>query len=210
MGRYVVANSVLQSIANANSSVLIVTPYFIPEKYGAELLETLVRRGVDVQIFTNSLGSTNHPSAHAGYLRYRSRLLKAGVKFYELRENLVAPFHDGQTRRFPKVTMHTKLTLIDDRYAVVGSLNLDPRSIRTNSELALLLDSPKLAKWLKTRVERTVQRSAYELRLNSDLKIDWNYEGSEKQSVRKSEPTGGFFNAAVSALFGILPLDSQL
>ena len=63
---------------------------------------------------------------------------------------------------------------------------------------------------LKTRVERTVQRSAYELRLNSDLKIDWNYEGSEKQSVRKSEPTGGFFNAAVSALFGILPLDSQL
>jgi len=207
---YTVANSVLQSISNANSSVLIVTPYFIPENYGAELLETLVRRGVDVEIFTNSLGSTNHPSAHAGYLRYRSRLLKAGVKIYELRENLVAPFHDGQTRRFPMVTMHTKLTLIDDRYAVVGSLNLDPRSIRRNSETALLLDSADLAKWLKARVEKTVQRSAYELRLNNDLKIDWNYEEAENQSVRKSEPSGGFVNGAVSALFGFLPFDSLL
>lgn len=207
---YVVADAVIRSIAGAEREVVIVTPYFIPEKYGAEMLEGLVRRGVDVHVFTNSLGSTNHPSVHAGYLRYRNRLLKAGVRIYEHRENMAAAFEDGQIRHLPKINMHTKLTLIDGRYAVVGSPNFDPRSLRKNTESVLLLDSPELADWLLTEVRQTIRHTAYELRLDEDSSVVWAYLKDRVEAVRKSEPGGGFSDILVSTFFTIIPMDSNL
>ena len=42
--------------------------------------------------------------------------------------------------------LHAKYMVIDRRFTFVGSLNLDPRSIYINTEMGMIIDSPKLAR----------------------------------------------------------------
>ena len=75
------------------------TPYFVPRKTGAALLESYVKQGVRVRVVTNSLASTNHVPVHSGYARYRKRLLEAGVELYELRASSSIEMDDGTRTR---------------------------------------------------------------------------------------------------------------
>ena len=59
-GPFLVSQSHFNDIAQARKSVLIVTPYFIPTEAGARMLERLSSLGIQVEIVTNSLASTNH------------------------------------------------------------------------------------------------------------------------------------------------------
>ena len=73
----------------ATKEIVIVTPYFIPQENGAAIIEELLASGVRVVVVTNSLASTNHVPVHSGYARYRTRLLRAGAEFFELRVDAV-------------------------------------------------------------------------------------------------------------------------
>ena len=99
---------------------------------------------------------------------------------------------------------------VSSRYAVVGSPNFDPRSLRKNTESVLLLDSPELADWLLTEVRQTIRHTAYELRLDEDSSVVWAYLKDRVEAVRKSEPGGGFSDILVSTFFTIIPMDSNL
>jgi putative cardiolipin synthase len=68
--------SVLRNtIEAARREVILISPWFIPSERGVWAFCTLVKRGVRVRVFTNSLASTDVPVVHAGYARYRPRLL---------------------------------------------------------------------------------------------------------------------------------------
>ena len=58
--------------------LLIVSPYFVPGKKGADALCKLSEKRIKVLILTNSLASNDVSAVHAGYSRYRKQLLKAG------------------------------------------------------------------------------------------------------------------------------------
>ena len=207
---YVVGQRVFGAVAKARKSVLIVTPYFIPEKYLAELLLLLSRKGIKVEVLTNSLASTNHPSTHAGYLRSRARLLRGGVKIYEYRSHVRHQYSNGAETLSPKTTLHGKVILIDGETTIVGSLNLDPRSVRTNSELVFVAKSSELASWVRRRLEKLIKEQAYSLSLDANGRTTWQYETPVGQAVRKSEPAGQLSHGLVSAIFALLPLDSAL
>src|SRR5699024_4970214 len=64
--------------------MLVVSPYFVPTRSGAKLFAELARGGVEVVVLTNALEATDVAAVHSGYSRYRKRLLKAGVKLYEM------------------------------------------------------------------------------------------------------------------------------
>ncbi len=73
------------SLASAEESMIILSPYFVPLKDGIAALTEIQGRGIDVTIITNSLAANNQTTVHSGYAGSRKPLLKAGVKIYEVR-----------------------------------------------------------------------------------------------------------------------------
>lgn len=208
-GRGEVEQSFLSALAGARREVLIVTPYLIPEAHGARLLADLAARGVEVRILTNSHASTNHPSVHAGYRRYRRQLLEAGVQIHEFRGNVIGAFRQAESDYRPEVVMHAKLAVIDRRVSLVGSPNFDPRSLQQNTEILMRLDSAQLAEWMIGRYGDMMRRYSFALSLGEDGKERWMEPGS-KTRRRATEPVGAFIDGAVTTFFQLIPFDQHL
>jgi cardiolipin synthase len=101
----------------ARSRVWIATPYFIPDEATMVALRLLLLRGADVRIITPRLND-NWFVRHAANV-YLSELAGLGARIY---------FYE---RGFA----HQKVMLIDDRAALVGTVNFDNRSFRLNFEV---------------------------------------------------------------------------
>jgi putative cardiolipin synthase len=139
----------------AQQEVLAATAYFVPGRNGSSDLIRLRRRGVRVALLTNSLASNDVPTVHAGYSRYRRALLRAGVELHEYQR-----FGNRRPHRHSASScnaLHAKTIVVDRSLAWVGSFNLDPRSSRLNTEMAVLLESESLARELATRLERDLE-----------------------------------------------------
>lgn len=109
------------AIASARRRILIATAYFVPPQDIVRALRAAALRGVDVRIIVPE--KSNHVYAgYAGRARY-DELLASGVRVFE-RE---PPF------------MHAKGCVVDDSIAIVGTANLDVRSLRLNYETDLIV-----------------------------------------------------------------------
>jgi len=106
-------------LAVARQRVCIMTPYFIPDRQLVMALNTAVLRGVKVDLLLPE--RNNLPLVQWASRAYFWELLQYGVGIY-----LQPPPFD-----------HSKLLLVDDLYSLVGSANLDPRSLRLNFEFNL-------------------------------------------------------------------------
>jgi putative cardiolipin synthase len=159
---------VYQAIMQARQRVLASSPYFVPGQQGLNLLAALRARGVEVSVLTNSLASTDEPLVHLAYARYRAALLGAGVQLFELSQQRVK----DNMRMFlfgaSLGRLHSKIIVVDQRVAYIGSMNLDPRSATVNTEFGALIDSPALALQLQTVIDIDRLHSAYALRLAAD------------------------------------------
>lgn len=206
VGPFTVGNALLQTINLAQHDVLVMTPYFVPEEYGASFFEHLVDRGVRVRIATNSLASTNHAYVHGAYARYRDQLAAAGVEFIEARAD--AAILTGSANA--SLTMHTKLVIVDDRYLFVGSPNFDPRSIRQNAEVGMVIDSPDLALSIRERVDEIAKDFAFRYEISPNGAATWRYDGTQQQEVFTWEPLAGFWPSFIATVTGLLPIESQL
>lgn len=193
---------------NATEEIIIITPYFVPQKTGAELLESIAARGVRVRVLTNSLASTNHVPVHSGYARYRKRLLEAGVELHELKSDSIVVMEDG-TEEDVQATLHTKAMIFDRKTLFVGSLNLDPRSIDINTEMGVFLHSPRIANAFAKRIDEDISFNTYRVVLE-DGKVRWRYEHGDDVEVLKKEPQTGFWRRFSSGFYGILPIEGQL
>jgi putative cardiolipin synthase len=109
----------------------------------------MARRGVRVRIATNSLASTNHRYVHGAYARYRDSLLAQGVEFLEVRAD-EARLNGAGDR---PLTMQAKLVVIDSRVLFVGSSNVDARSTRQNTEIGMVIKSPRFGRNILERIE---------------------------------------------------------
>jgi putative cardiolipin synthase len=119
--------------------LIIFSPYFVPGKPGTAFLTQLSKRGVRVRILTNSLASTDVGLVHAGYKKYRKKLLREGVELYELNKKLTRKQRKG--KKGPggssKASLHTKSFVFDRKQVFIGSLNLDPRAVLHNTEIGV-------------------------------------------------------------------------
>ncbi len=107
------------AIGCARKKIQIMTPYFIPERPLVYAINTAALRGVEVELYLTS--KNNLPYVAWATRAYLAELLQYNVKvFYQ-----------------PPPFVHSKLLVIDDVYALVGSTNLDPRSLRLNFEFNL-------------------------------------------------------------------------
>src|SRR5690606_776422 len=126
----------LLSIAAARESITIGTPYFVPDDFVLQTLVAAVRRGVDVQILT--AGPNDSLPAKSASRALWGELLEAGVRFY----------------RFDPTLYHTKMMVVDGRWASIGSANFDNRSFLYNDENNVNLLDAAFAADLLAQFER--------------------------------------------------------
>jgi len=174
--------------------------------------EHLVKRGVKVRVLTNSLASNDVAAAHAGYEKYRKKLLEAGVEVYELRPDA------GQVRKEWSITggrsiaaLHTKALVVDRRSTFVGSFNLDPRSANINTEVGLLIESPELAQEVASYLDGGVEAdNAYHVTLDARGHTRWSASVDGQVVTYDHEPQTSAWKRFTADVIRILPIDSQL
>ena len=201
-----VASEIRNVLLRARKELVMITPYFIPGEAGLALLRTLASRAVRVVIVTNSLASNNHVSAHAAYARYRRRILATGAELYETRVN--ASLHPHLHRRPKNVTLHSKAFLIDGTELLVGSMNLDPRSLMINAELGVLLENKALTQQLVSNALARLKSSAYKV-IDNNGKLEWHCQVGNEKVIEKREPSSTVGRRFRAWLLRIIP-ENQL
>ncbi len=135
MDEELLLQALLTAIHTAEYSVIITTPYFVPDEALMQALKTASKRGVAVTIFLPR--------------RNDSRLAQyAGRSFYD--ELLLAGVC---IQRYNGGLLHSKTVIVDDDLVLIGSVNLDMRSIWLNFEVTLVVDDPLFCTSVKEIVE---------------------------------------------------------
>ncbi|MBT8145808.1 MAG: phosphatidylserine/phosphatidylglycerophosphate/cardiolipin synthase family protein, partial [Gammaproteobacteria bacterium] len=129
-------------ISTARQRVWIMTPYFLPGPDIAAALVGARLRGVDVKLIL--------PSKNNIFLVHWAN---QKILPYYLEKDIAIHFQ-------PPPFAHTKAMIIDDNYSLVGSANLDARSLRLNFELGVEIFDPQLNQQLATYMEGKVQQSS--------------------------------------------------
>lgn len=133
---------IMGAFSCADRSICIMTPYFIPDRPMISALITASLRGIDVRIVLP--GCNNLP-----FVQWASQSL-----LWELVANGIKVYYQ------PPPFVHTKLTLVDDIWALVGSANLDTRSLRLNFELNLSVFDAEFASNVRSHFDRVTTPAA--------------------------------------------------
>lgn len=110
---------ILGALSCARDRILIMTPYFIPDRPLVSALITAALRGVAITLVLPE--KNNLPFVQWACRGYLWELLQYDIKVYYQ----------------PPPFVHTKLFLMDSIWSLIGSANLDPRSLRLNFEFNL-------------------------------------------------------------------------
>jgi cardiolipin synthase len=112
---------IIAMIQDAEKSIWIVTPYFIPDDVLLRSLIVKARAGRDVTLVLPA--RSNHPLTDFARRYYTRELIRAGARVLLYSEQM----------------LHAKAIVIDDRVALIGSANFDLRSLFVNFEIGVLV-----------------------------------------------------------------------
>ncbi len=124
------------SFTCAKRRLWISSSYFVAESRLREAIADRARAGVDVCLLVPGPATDAKPVRLAGRSHYEE-LLEAGVRIFE----------------FQPAMMHAKTVVVDGRWTLVGSANMDKRSVKLNEENIVGISDPRLA----ADVERGMQ-----------------------------------------------------
>ena len=180
-----------------------------------------------MRVLTNSLASNDAPIAHVGYARHRKTLLAMGVELYEMHseatgvrkalsatgsgssggsDGIGATGSTGSSRAM----LHSKLVIMDHRLLAVGSMNLDMRSQKQNTEIALLIRSMDLSRRAGASIELALRDAAWHVELDARGGLVWRApQGSDLQDAT-SEPGASVPLQLLLLLLGPLAPDHLL
>jgi cardiolipin synthase len=129
------------AFVNAQRSIHLITPYFVPDSQTVSALVDAARRGVDVKIILPGQSDSTLALA-AGHYEY-STLLKAGVKLYERQRAMV----------------HAKTAVVDGAWSTVGSTNMDLWSFLHNNEVNAVIIGVDFASQMEALFDRDLEQS---------------------------------------------------
>jgi cardiolipin synthase len=128
----------------ARQRIWVVTPYFIPDETLARALDLAARRGVDLRLVLPA--RSNHLMADLARASYIRQVHDAG----------------GRILLYEPGMVHAKVVVVDDRLAIVGSANMDMRSLFLNYEVALFIYTPEkveeTAEWVRCLMTECVSQ----------------------------------------------------
>nr|HPQ62447.1 phospholipase D-like domain-containing protein [Bacillota bacterium] len=107
----------LKMMFAAKKTIDIVTPYLIIEPEIMAAIHVAVKSGVKIRLLVPGL--SDYVMVGLATKSYYEQLLRTGVEIYEYKDHFV----------------HSKILIVDDKIASVGSVNFDPRSFHLNFEV---------------------------------------------------------------------------
>ena len=191
------AQSLIALMNGAQEEIIMVSAYFIPNEVLEEMIDGAEQRGVQVRVLTNSIRSNNHLSAHSAYRNHINTLLSSGADIYEVRVNATArPFYIFPPVEDKVLALHAKTIVVDSDKVFIGSANLDPRSMKINTEMGLVVESPQLNGALREALAPDFEGgNAWNLRFDENGKVIWVSD----DEVLTAQPAG-FGHAAAGRL----------
>ncbi len=151
-----------QIISNTEHRLLMQTPYLVFSKKAKKIFKKLRKKNPDYQfiVSTNSLASTDAYYVYAISFKHKRHYLKRlGMNIHEFRKRPADwqdMFASGQIDEKTRFGMHSKSFVVDDRYAMIGSHNFDPRSDYLNTEAGFIIESEAFAAALSADIERDI------------------------------------------------------
>jgi putative cardiolipin synthase len=212
------ADQLSARVGSPDRRLSLISAYFVPGQSGTAGLVAAAGRGIEVDVLTNALESTDVAAVHAGYARHRKALLRAGVRLWELksrprdrRARLRLGIASRPGRRPVIVSsgtsLHAKTLAVDGRRLFVGSFNFDPRSVALNTELGFLVESPRLADQLHALFAAELRARAYEVRLSPGGGLVWVEDTPQGPLSHTVEPGTRLHQRLAVKALSLLPID---
>lgn len=141
-----IEDAYLDAIAGARHEIIIANAYFFPGRRFRHALLEAAGRGVRVTLLLQGLA--DHPVQKYATRALYPFLLAGGIRLFEYHLSI----------------MHAKVAVVDDRWATVGSSNIDPFSLLLAREANVVVEDASFAASLRASLEAAMNNGATELR----------------------------------------------
>ncbi|KQL51940.1 cardiolipin synthase [Alkalicoccobacillus plakortidis] len=125
-----IKNGYLKMIMDAKKSIIIQTPYFIPDKTLLDALQVAAQTGIEVKIMIPN--KPDHMFVYWATTSHIGEMLKVGAKIYIYENGFI----------------HNKVLVVDERVSSVGTANIDQRSFKLNFEVNAFIYDSSIARQL--------------------------------------------------------------
>lgn len=136
------AHFYLLPILAARERIYVTTPYFIPDEPLKRALRDKAAAGVDVRLLLPGSHIDNQSARLSGQNHYDD-LMEAGVKIFEYRPTFI----------------HSKFVVVDGRWSIIGSPNLNSRSRQLDEENAFGILDTRLAQQLEAAFRTDIEQA---------------------------------------------------
>ncbi len=197
-------------LGRPDKELTIISSYFVPTKDGVDTLVELADSGIDIKILTNSFDATDVTAVHSGYSQWRPKLLKSGIKIYELKSTASEEDRENKlwkARSQSSTSLHAKTFAIDDHQVFIGSYNVDPRSANINTEMGVIINDDELARQLHEALSDDLLSQAYEVKLTDDNHLQWHTMENGEKKVYEAEPRVDLSDHIWLTIMSWLPID---
>jgi putative cardiolipin synthase len=109
-----------------------------------------------------------------------------------------------------RLTLHSKVAIVDRTRLFVGSFNLDPRSLYINTELGVVVESPQMSASMASTGLESLQLAAYQLKLTPKGRLNWHYMSNGHSHIATREPDTSLWRRFWTRLMGWLPIEEQM
>lgn len=198
---------------NAKSEIILASPYLVPGNESIEMFNELLAKGVSINILTNSLAATDVFAVHAGYKRYRTPLINAGVNIFEMKPT-ARPMHTWVRhfiKRTSQASLHAKYMVIDRRLVFIGSANFDPRSKNLNTEIGMVIYSEELAeRVIELFRHSTSMDNSYHVTIEDNGQLVWHSDEDGEYLTYHNEPRASIWRRIGVFILSLLPIENLL
>lgn len=140
---YTLHHAVFHAMSLARRNIRLSTPYFIPDPAITSTLSVAALRGIHTQVLLPA--KTDAKLVQFASRSFYEELMEAGVEIYEYQPRM----------------LHSKLLVIDDRWSIIGSGNMDIRSFRLNFEINLVIYGGLMASQVIEVFEKDLKHSSH-------------------------------------------------
>ena len=191
---------------SAENEILIANAYIIPDNEMIAAIQETTARGVKIRILTNSLASQDVPAVNSKYKNWREPMLEAGVELFEFQEDpAIRPtIVDQPPTESEFSALHTKAMVVDRRWVYIGSLNLDPRSIKINTEMGMIVTSAEFAEEVARIIERDMEpANSWRVHLDEEGELYWESD----EGIVHRQPARSGWQRIEGWFLGLTPRD---
>lgn len=196
-----IINAINGLLQETKKSIYISSAYFVPGKNGTENLINSAKKGIDINILTNSLSSTDAKVVYSGWNRYRDDLVANGIKVYEFRNEGYKVYN----RHNSGASLHSKTMVVDDKISWIGSFNLDGRSAIYNTEVIAAFFNEDFAKLLREAMEKDMSEYISWRLYYKNNKTYWQTIRNGKEVTKSYSPDTSLLMRIVTFILKIVP-----